>query len=179
MDPFTGLPSGARQTEPEIKVPFRQRMKNIKKDYATALKGVGTYWRQKPVALAAWGFGLSVTSLIWWTVPGQQDYESQLVHCMDELSAIPEAIRSKTSTEYVVAMEQLRAEGLLKVTNCVFFALLQRQDFSDDVRLCRSHVVGLGQPNLLRKWHDSIQDVGFCGRWMYLDHFMQDCDVND
>eukprot|EP00123_Amoebidium_parasiticum_P021704 comp7219_c0_seq1/m.2930 comp7219_c0_seq1/g.2930 ORF comp7219_c0_seq1/g.2930 comp7219_c0_seq1/m.2930 type:complete len:179 (-) comp7219_c0_seq1:188-724(-) len=177
MDPMMGL--GGQPKPEQAKLPFKQRMAILRDDYVSSTKGMLQHWRSRPLATTLWAVGLATTALIVSAVPNLRDYEDQLVTCMDELSEIPAGIRSRRATDYIVEMESLRAQRLLRVRHYGLFSLLHEVDYAPDNVLFAAHVIGTGQPNLVEGWKDSVRDFGFAGRWFLLDLNMKDCDIAD
>lgn len=113
----------------------------------------------------------------WAYNPKQGSYSEQLTEKANTLLLVSDKVRNPKSNARVQELTLLHSENRLKQYNIGFFSLILEQDYSDTSCYYEARCYYLKQ-----RWiymYKRILDVGFLGRWYFLEKAMVDYDVNE
>lgn len=151
------------------------KMKGIALDYKSAAEGTMEAARQRPFR-ATFYAGSTIFGLVAFkTTPSYSSYIANLVESSNEL-LLCGSERSKSADDYVQAVMQRWAKGMLRYADLKLFSVVYYADHNFETKSFKA-TCKYSNP----RWRDMIDyviDVGFLGRWWTLSFRMIDYDVD-
>ncbi|KAM9312053.1 mitochondrial import inner membrane translocase subunit Tim29 [Gastrophryne carolinensis] len=172
--------------EPVKKPGFWVRMKNGKMatwtksllhDYGEACKDIVVGAKERPgkatiyVALLA---GVGVCSS---KAPSEDSFQSSMLEASSDLLLLSPWTRSGKSDQHIQRLMALRNQGRLRYINLTLFSLMYEAPYDPQCDLYPTQC-----PHLKPRWSDfpsRVLDLGFFGRWWFLQQKMQEFDINE
>ncbi|XP_033116294.1 mitochondrial import inner membrane translocase subunit Tim29-like [Anneissia japonica] len=109
--------------------------------------------------------------------PSLESFCQELCNASNDLLLVGDRIRNPNSDNHVQMLLKYQSKNLIQRQNFLFFSFIWYNNYGSEVSLynakCKHLSVG---------WFDMPSrclDVGFLGRWFYLQKAMQDYDVNE
>ena len=113
---------------------------------------------------------------IWYTNPESDSYAAQLMENANTLLLLSSTVRNPDCNATIQALVELNSQNRLLVHNFGLFSLVRRQEHSDISCFYEAKCDYLKQ-----RWlylYKDIVDIGFLGKWYFLEKVMVDYDVN-
>ncbi|CAH2273044.1 Hypothetical predicted protein [Pelobates cultripes] len=152
-------------------------MKSLIHDYGEACKDIVTGAKEHPGKAAFYlslftGIGVCSSK-----APSEDSFHCSVLEASAELLLLSPWTRSGKSDQHVLNLTNLSNEGRLRYLNLIVVSLVYEAPYDPDVDLYPAHC-----PHLKPRWSDfpsRVLDVGFFGRWWFLQSKMKDFDVNE
>lgn len=109
--------------------------------------------------------------------PDINSYDDELLECANELLQISHLIRNPSSDSYVQKILKFRSQERIRIQSLGLFSVVWVCEFGPDCDLYERHCY-YTQPRW-KSFPEKFLDVGFLGRWYYLQKAMIDYDVNE
>ena len=125
-------------------------------------------------------FNMSIVGVfagVWVKNPDEESYTVRLKENANTLLLLSDKVRNPKSNAYVKRLMELHLENRLKNYNLGFFSLVLEQDYSHTSCYYEARCY-----NLKQRWiymYKNIVDIGFLGKWYFLEKAMLDYDVNE
>ena len=122
----------------------------------------------------------SVTGIligIWYANPETDSYTSQLMENSNTLLLLSDNVRNPKCNEIIQGLVELNSENRLSVHNFGFFSLVRQKEHGDISCFYEARCYYLKERWLYM--YKDIVDIGFLGKWYFLEKAMVDYDVND
>jgi hypothetical protein len=174
-----------------VKEKFRTRsvkyLKNIYMDYLEVGKDSYKKMGQRPFKSLAYGLGMTSVLVLYKTTPTQLDYENKRIELMNELIMCG-ATHSSRAEYYLCEINKLENLELIEYKWFVFFSLIMVKKFSEADCNYEKACAQLNNPNkfnifnslnLFLRYISRIIDIGVGGRWLYLNKYFVDFDVDE
>eukprot|EP00795_Rhopilema_esculentum_P008734 gene8734-14756_t len=150
---------------------------HLVRDYkAVAISGV-KYARKRPIKFGSQLIILGSCTYLWTKTPDMQSYENDLFDNSNQLLQVSSLIRNRRSESYIRELIECYYQGRLTCKNFGIFSLVMKSDFGNECDTFDKNCY-YRQP----RWttlQERIVDIGFHGRWLFLESYMTDFDVND
>jgi len=168
------LPSRYRGGRIERSVDYLQLVYN---DYKQVLIDTRNEARDRPLKASIIGSFLSLMAYCALKNPNEDDFRQQLIDSQNNLSTVPKSITRRTSCDHVLELSQLCNEKLVRYQSFGFFSILYLIDCSPNCCLFSNQCQYL-KPKLKSYFFDRFIDIGFVGKFRFLDYYMIDYDIN-
>ncbi len=122
----------------------------------------------------------SVTGIligIWYANPETDSYASQLMENSNTLLLLSDNVRNPKCNEIIQGLVELNSENRLSVHNFGFLSLVRQKEHGDISCFYEARCYYLKERWLYM--YKDIVDIGFLGKWHFLEKAMVDYDVND
>ena len=122
----------------------------------------------------------SVTGIligIWYANPETDSYTSQLMENSNTLLLLSDNVRNPKCNEIIHGLVKLNSENRLSVHNLGFLSLVRQKEHGDISCFYEARCYYLKERWLYM--YKDIVDIGFLGKWYFLEKAMVDYDVND
>ncbi|KAJ8254220.1 hypothetical protein COCON_G00208320 [Conger conger] len=146
-------------------------------DYKEACREVVVGSWERPFKASVYVSLLGGAWACYLTNPDDASFETSLLESANRLGLLSPWIRSGTSDGHVQGLVRLRNEGRLRHASLGVASLTYRADYDPTASLYEARCSFLSVP-WAELW-DRVLDVGFAGRWWFLDARMKDHDVNE
>lgn len=109
--------------------------------------------------------------------PSMTDFEENLINNTNELLQVGEKIRNPISNDHMQKLVGFSNEGLLRRTSfgVCSFLWFDNYDASVDVYEARCKHLKIGW---LEMFQERLLDIGFWGKWWFIEKAMEDYDIN-
>ncbi|CAB4018687.1 Hypothetical predicted protein [Paramuricea clavata] len=114
---------------------------------------------------------------IWYTNPETDSYTTQLMENANTLLLLSNKVRNAKCNETVQRLVKLNSENRLLVHNLGFFSLVRQKEHNDVTCVYEARCYYLKE-----RWlylYKDVVDIGFLGKWHFLEKAMVDYDIND
>lgn len=146
-------------------------------DYRDSFITIGEQMRERPLKAAVY-IGLSAGAIhMSNTNPTELDLRSRLQEHMNASAMMSDKIRNKEVDNKLNHFVDCYNRDTLRRLNLVLFSLAWEDNFSSECGLFRATVSHL-KPRYFTFFQERVLDVGFLGRWWYLEKLVDDVDVN-
>ncbi len=145
-------------------------------DYKAATKDIFTDAKNYPYRATFYITTLTCATYAWTRNPSDIDFDSTLLDASNDLVLLSDAIRNPDSDAFIQRCTVLRNEGVLRRMNLLVCSVMWWDNYDKDLALYDAQC-----DHLKVKWRnfqERILDVGFLGRWWYLNRAMEDYDIN-
>lgn len=146
-------------------------------DYKNVLFDFSQFVYKKPLkALRNFGMIFGLVG-IWVTNPEPDSYAAQLMENANTLLLLSSIVRNTKCNERIQNLVKLNSEGRLLVHNLGFFSLVRHKEHSDTSCFYEAKCYYLKE-----RWlylYKDVVDIGFLGKWYFLEKAMVNYDVND
>lgn len=110
------------------------------------------------------------------TNPTETSYRDALLSASNDLLLVSKQVRNPTSDDHLIFVESCYNAGLIRNFSFGIFSVMWIDDYDSAVALYKANCSYL-QPQYLTMYQRII-DVGFLGRWWFIENKMKDYDVN-
>ncbi|KAJ8040537.1 Mitochondrial import inner membrane translocase subunit Tim29 [Holothuria leucospilota] len=153
-----------------------QYVMQILRDYKSSTLDIFTDARDRPIKAAIYITGISVVGYCWSKNPDEKLFDEALLNASNDLLQVSDLVRNPDSNSHLQDLLEMRNKGFIRRMNLGVCSLMWRDNFGTDVSLFDSSCKHLKVT--WKEFPNRILDVGFHGRWLYLEKAMQDYDVN-
>jgi len=112
------------------------------------------------------------------TAPSSTSLHHTLVEGLTSASLLSSSTRSPSASQALLHRAQCWDLGTLRVTDLVLFSLAWEDNFNRELSSFRGTVKHL-KPKYTTFFQTRVLDVGFLGRWWYLEHLLANIDINE
>ncbi|XP_053318706.1 mitochondrial import inner membrane translocase subunit Tim29 [Spea bombifrons] len=151
--------------------------KGLIHDYGEACKDIVTGAKERPGKAAFYISLLAGVGVCSSKAPSEDSFQCSLLEASSSLLLLSPWTRSGKSDQHVQKLITLTNHGRLRHLNFLLFSIVYEAPYDPDVDLYPAHC-----PHLQPRWFDfpsRVLDVGFFGRWWFLQSKMKDYDVNE
>ena len=146
-------------------------------DYKTVFKEFYRHSKEKPLRSLSTLATLLGLYYVYDKNPDAESYHDAVLGCANELLQLSHLIRNPSSDKYVQQILEFQNQRRLRVQSLGLLSVVWVSEFGPHCDLYEKHC-----PYVQPRWFtlpQRIIDVGFHGRWFFLDKAMKDYDVNE
>ncbi|XP_049799316.1 mitochondrial import inner membrane translocase subunit Tim29 [Schistocerca nitens] len=172
--------SVAGETQIEKKIPIKEKLRlyliNLAKDYQEATLDLvkDAKANKRRSFITAVGLGFAVCCSL--TNPDEESFRRDVIMCNQDIMLVGKPIRNPASVQHMEHIESCYNRGFIRSLNLGLFSLIWVDNRS------KSSAAYSAQCSYLRPsfftFHKHVIDVGFLGRWWWLNSVMTDYDIN-
>ncbi|XP_072026285.1 mitochondrial import inner membrane translocase subunit Tim29-like [Amphiura filiformis] len=145
-------------------------------DYKNAVKDIFIDAKNYPLRATVYITTLTCATYAWSKNPDENNFDKSLLDASNDLVLLSDAVRNPDSEAFIRRVTVLRNEGVLRRMNLLVGSVMWWDNYDKDVAMYDAQC-----DHLKVKWRnfqERILDVGFHGRWWYLNKAMEDYDIN-
>ncbi|XGW16439.1 hypothetical protein V3C99_001701 [Haemonchus contortus] len=146
-------------------------------DYRTVAKETAAACVKKPLKAGVYFTGLGALVYAYIANTGELATMNELRELRQRMTLLPASIHNKETDAELAKRSLLLSQHRLHYYNFWFFSLLVRSPHDSSVRIYESQDPNLKDWTVI-EFFNNIYDVGFLGRWRWLDKKFNDYDVN-
>ena len=151
-------------------------LKAILEDYKAVAVETGQDIKARPIKS---GFVFSILGAVTYLIktnPSEQSFRAGLVENTNDLLQLSDAIRRPSCDDHMQMLVKGYNEGTIRRLNLGVCSIMWLDNFDKDVDFFQAHCKQLRVGWLNMK--ERIVDVGVVNRWIYLEKYMEDFDIN-
>lgn len=153
-------------------------LKNVFNDYKMVYLDTIQDIRDRPVRAGVIGYILLSSAYLMKHNPNENDYVDQLIDSSNKLSRVPETTRKNVSYEYLRQIYDYNNQKVLRYQSFGLFTVVYRVNYGPELDLYQAQCNYL-KPSWRTLFTERIIDVGILNRFHWMEHMLQDYDIND
>jgi hypothetical protein len=146
-------------------------------DYKNVFFDLCQFIYKKPLRAVRNFSVLGALAGIWYTNPERDSYTAQLMENANTLALLSDKVRNPKCNKTIEQLVELNSGNRLSVHNFGFFSLVRQKEHNEISCVYEARCYYLKERWLYM--YKDIVDIGFLGKWYFLEKAMVDYDVND
>ena len=151
--------------------------KNVAMDYEEATKDLLRGCQKKPLKATLISGSLLSFLYLHETRPNAENFRDAYIRMHHDLTLLPNSNRNKASQLHRDRVTRCENAKTLRFTSLAIATLVWEDNFDSQVGLFAAQCDYV-KPTYLEILQDRVIDVGFNGKWLFLEKAMQDYDVD-